>query len=239
MVKAHKEWTVLEHGPIEKLTENLWRVEGACPGMSIRRAMTIAKMKDGRLVLHDAIALAEAAMKEVEAWGTPAFLVVGNGWHRLDAPAYKLRYPDLTIFAPKGSRAKVEEVIPVAGTYEDFPGDDVVRLETLRGIKGMEGVMTVRSPDGVTVILDDVVFNMKSKPSDAMGWLITSLFGSAPGPRVSRLFKMLAIDDKKELKNDLDRLAATPDLRRVIVSHGAVATGADASTALRAAAGRL
>ena len=239
MAKAHAEWTVLEHGPIEKLTENLWWVEGAVPGMSLRRAMTIAKMKDGRLVLHDAIALNEPSMKEIEAWGVPAFLVVGNGWHRLDAPAYKRRYPELQIIVPKGSRAKVEEVLAVNGTYEDFPSDDAVRLESLRGVKGMEGVMTVRSPDGVTVVLDDVVFNMPKKPGDAMGWLITSLFGSAPGPRVSRLFKMLAIDDKRGLRSDLDRLAAMPDLRRVIVSHGAVATGAEASTALRAAAGDL
>ena len=120
--------------------------------------------------------------------------------------------------------------------YEDFPQDDTVRLETIAGVKKAEGVMVVRSEDGVTLVLNDVVFNMAEKPKDAVGWMVTSLFGSAPGPRVSRLFKMLAVSDKKALRADLERLASTPGLKRVIVAHGAVAQGADASGILRAAA---
>ncbi len=56
------EWRVLAHGPAEPLAENLWRVEGALPGMSLRRVMTVAKRTDGRLVVHSAIALEEGAM---------------------------------------------------------------------------------------------------------------------------------------------------------------------------------
>ena len=239
MPKAHTEWTVLQHGPIEKLADNLWRVEGTLPGMSLHRVMTIAKRKDGTLVVHNAIALDADSMRELDAWGTPGYLVVPNGFHRLDAAAFKKRYAAVKVFAPKGSRAKVQEVVAVDGAYEDYPPDDTVRLEPLPGVKGMEGAMIVRSSDGVTVVLNDVVFNMPKKPSDAVGWLVTSLFGSAPGPRVSRLFKMLVIDDRNGLRGALDRLASTPDLRRLIVSHGAVASGAEASTALRAAAGYL
>src|SRR5690242_7905964 len=107
MTKTADAWTVIEHGPIEKLSENLWRVEGALPRMSLRRVMTAARMFDGRLVLHSAIALEESAMKELEAWGTPSFLVVPNAYHRRDAPGYKRRYPNITVLAPRGSRAKV------------------------------------------------------------------------------------------------------------------------------------
>jgi hypothetical protein len=238
MAKAHAQWTVLEHGPIEKLGDNLWRVEGAVPRMSLRRVMTIARLEDGRLVIHNGIALAEPAQREVEAWGTPAFLIVPNGYHRLDAPAYKARHPAIEVLAPRGSRKKVEEVVAVDGTYEDFRQTEEVRLETLRGIRDAEGAMIVRSADGVTVVLNDVVFDMEV-PKDLVGRLIAKAFANAPGPRVSRLMKLLLIKDRRALREDLERLAALPGLTRLIVAHDKVSHGPRAAEALRAAAATL
>jgi len=231
-------WNVLPHGPIEPLAENLWRVKGALPGMSLERVMTIVRRSDGSLVLHSAIALEEAAMRELEALGNPAFLIVPNRWHRLDAPAYKKRYPALRVFGPRGGRKAIERVVRLDGTYEDFPQDDAVRIEPLRGVKDEEGVMVVRSRDGATVVLTDIVFNMDRK-RDLLGWLITSLFASAGGPRISRFGKLLLINDRDALRADLHRFADRPDLVRLIVAHEKVASGAEAASALREATGYL
>jgi hypothetical protein len=236
---SNNAWNVLPHGPIEKLAENLWRVEGSLPGMSLRRVMTIAKRADGRVVVHSAIALEEAAMKEMQALGKPSFLLVPNAFHRLDAPAFKKRYPDIVVLTPKGARAKVAAKVPVNGTYEDFPPDEAVRLETLQGVKGGEGAMFVRSVDGETIVLNDVLFNMQKKPSDPFGWFFTTIMGSAPGPRISRLFKLVAVNDKNALREDLVRLSSTPNLVRVIVAHGEMAKGPEASKAIRAGAAYL
>src|SRR5690606_38404698 len=81
-----------EHGPLERLEDNLWRVEGALPNMALRRVMTVVRMADGRLVIHSAIALPDELMAQIEAWGRPSYLLVPNAYHRLDAPAYKARY---------------------------------------------------------------------------------------------------------------------------------------------------
>ena len=222
MSNTNGEWKVLAHGPIERLAENLWWVQGALPGMSLKRTMAVARMHDGRLVIHNGIAMQEPAMREVEAFGTPAFLIVPNGAHRLDAPAYKRRYPNLTVLAPKGARAKVAEKVQVDGTYEDLPQDDSVRLEMLHGVGDSEGAMLIRSPDGTTVVLNDAVFN-------------TTLLGSAPGPRISRLAKLVFIKDKAALRGDLERYAAIPDLVRLVVAHEKVAQGLDARAALQKA----
>ncbi len=236
MAAAHETWKVLRHGPIEKLADNLWRVTGALPGMSLERTMVIARLRSGELVIHNAIAMDEGPMKEIEAWGTPAYLVVPNGGHRLDAPAFKRRYPGVRVVAPQGSRAKVEQVVAVDLDYEGFPtDDDTVRLETLRGVAASEGVMLVRSDDGVTVVLNDVMFNMDTK-KDFLGWFFTTVMGSAPGPRVSRLAKLVYVKDKKALRAEFERLAETPDLVRVIVAHEKVAHGTEAAAALRQAA---
>jgi hypothetical protein len=36
--KNEDDWKVLPHGPIEKLSENLWCVHGSLKGMSLNRA---------------------------------------------------------------------------------------------------------------------------------------------------------------------------------------------------------
>ncbi|HET9956689.1 MAG TPA: hypothetical protein VFQ61_19470 [Polyangiaceae bacterium] len=235
MAKAHTEWTVLPHESLEKLADNLWWVRGSLKGMSLKRTMVIARLADGRLVIHNGIALDEPSMKQLEAWGNPSFLVVPSGVHRLDAPAFKKRYPGLRVIAPRGARAQIEQVLPVDLNYDEFPADDAVRFENLQGVGNSEGVMIVNSSDGASVVLNDVVFNMDRK-RDLLGFLFTTVMGSAPGPRVSRLGKLLLVKDKAALRADLERLAALPNLQRLIVAHEKVASGPEASDALRRAA---
>lgn len=238
MGKAFEDWKPLAHETLLRLAENLHWVRGSIPGMSLKRVMTIARLEDGGLVLHSAIALEEAAQKQLEALGEPRFLIVPNPGHRLDAPAYKKRYPKLSVFAPKGAREKVSEVVAVAGSYEDFPQSNAVRFETLNGVAEMEGAMLVRSSDGTSVVLNDVMFNMDRK-KDPLGFFFTTLLGSAPGPRVSRLAKLVYVKDKRALRADFERFAAIPDLVRVIVAHEKIASGAEAKAALLKAASYL
>jgi hypothetical protein len=197
--------------------------------------MVVVRLSGGRLLIHNGIALDEAGMAEIERFGTPTFLVVPSGAHRLDALAYKNRYPTLHVLAPSGARQKVEQMVPVDGVYEDFPNDDSARFERLNGVNDSEGALIVRSPDGVSVVLNDCMFNMDTK-RDPLGWFFTTVFGSAPGPRVSRLAKLAIIKDKRALRADFERLAALPALTRVIVAHEKVASGADARAALLEAA---
>src|SRR6266702_2370426 len=94
-------WTVLPHGPLEKLEPNLWAVEGTIrmPAGELSRRMCIARLGDGRLLLMNGVPLREEAMREVEAFGKPSFLLVPNGYHRLGIAAFKQRYPQLRVLA--------------------------------------------------------------------------------------------------------------------------------------------
>lgn len=232
-VKA--EWIVRPHGQLEQLAENLWWTWGSLPGMSLKRSMVVAKRRDGDLVIHNAIALDQAGMRELEAIGEPRYLIVPNAGHRLDAPAFKKRYPKIQVFAPRGGRDAVEKMVKVDGIYEDFPADDDVSLEMLHGVGDAEGAMIVRSDDGITVVLNDAVFNMDRK-RDPLGFIFTTLLGSAPGPRISRLVKLFYVKDRKALREDLERFAEHPDLVRLVVAHEKVAKGPDAASALKTAA---
>jgi len=105
-------WTVLPHQPIEKLQENLWTVEASLPQGPLRRRMGIARLGDGQLVFFNAIALDDASMKQIEAWGKPAFALTANGFHRLDLGSYKARYPGLRVLAAPAARKRIGQMPP-------------------------------------------------------------------------------------------------------------------------------
>jgi hypothetical protein len=232
------DWKVLPHEPIRKLADNLWWVRGTLPGMSLKRTMTVVRLSDGKLLIHSAIAMEPAAQAELEKLGEPSYLIVPNPGHRLDAAAYKRRYPRLRTFAPRGARAKVERIVPVDATSDEFPENDSVRFDALHGIAETEDAMIVSSPDGTSVVLCDSMFNMDRK-KDPLGFFFTTILGSAPGPRVSRLAKLVYIKDKAALRADFLRLAELPGLVRVIVAHEKIASGPEARAALIQASGYL
>src|SRR5690348_2523226 len=100
MAKVHSSWKVLPHGPIEKLSERVWRVEGALPNMPMKRVMTIAKRSDGGLVIHNGICVAEKELVEISGWGRVAAIAVPNGYHRLDARVFHDKFPTARIICP-------------------------------------------------------------------------------------------------------------------------------------------
>jgi hypothetical protein len=131
---GHGAWVVLPHGKLEQLAENLWWTWGSVPRISLRRSMVVARRRDGRLVIHNAIALDDAGMKELEALGKVGDIIVPNASHRLDAPAFKRRFPKAQVFTPRGARKAAEKVVKVDGIDEDFPPDPDVRLEMLHRV---------------------------------------------------------------------------------------------------------
>jgi hypothetical protein len=98
-----------------------------------------------------------------------------------------------------------------------------------------EGSLIAKSSDGITLVLNDCMFNMDRK-RDPLGFFFTTLMGSAPGPRVSRLAKLVFIKEKKALRADFERYADLPNLVRVIVAHEKVASGTEARSSLLQAA---
>lgn len=230
-------WRVLPHGPLEQLEDDLWRVEASLPNMPLKRCMVLTRLASGGLVVHNGVAVDDAVRAAMEALGPPELLIVPNGWHRLDAAAFKARYPGLRVLCPAGARPRVQKAVPVDDSYAAFPEDARVRLHTLDGVGEREGVLEVRhARGGATLVFNDAVFNQPHLP----GWFgrIYRWMGSSGGPRVTPLGKLALVKDRRAFRAHLERLAATPGLKRIIVAHGAPIEG-DAAGCLRAIAARL
>ncbi len=220
------DWHVLAHDPMAQYADNLWRVVGDVPNMALRRAMTVARLPDRGLVLHSAIAMDDAGMKALTGLGEPAWLVVPNGWHRMDAARYKARFPALKVICPPDARDAVAKVVAVDCTYDDKPKLDdagTVCFETWGGKKRMEGAMVVRSGDGVTLVMCDSLFNLP----DGEGffwWFYGKVMGATGGPRVTPITRMFLTlgGGKKPYKQWLADKAAKGGIVRVIPGHGDV-----------------
>ncbi|MCC7386442.1 MAG: hypothetical protein IT384_31680 [Deltaproteobacteria bacterium] len=206
------------HGPIEKLSPRVWRVEGEVPRFPLKRVMTVVRLSDERLLVHSAIVLEERAMQEIDAWGEVGFIVAPSRSHRLGAGPFKQRYPKAKVLCPPAARRKVAQVVPVDGVLADFPTDERVRLELLDGTAAQEGVLIVHDDAGTTLVFNDCIFNMPH-PSGLIGWVLRYLTASSGGPRISRVSRLVLIKDRRAFSAHLSRLAAIPDLVRVIVSH--------------------
>ena len=220
MTETPSGWKVLPHGELSEIEENILTVTGTIqmPLVQLPRRMTVVRLLDARLVVWSAIALDEAGMRRIEAWGEPAWLVVPNDHHRLDAGAWKRRYPQLRVVAPDGARRKIEEAVPVDTTAPRF-GDPNVRFVIVPGTRGHEAALVVENGSGTTLVLNDIVANIRDAKGFG-GWLLGLMGFAGDEPHVPRPVALMMIDDKAALRAQLLEWAGIVSLRRILVSHG-------------------
>ena len=137
---------------MKTVDDRIVTVEGEIPMPlgNFPRRMTVVGLSRNRSVIFSAIAVDEAAMREVEAVGKPAFLIVPNGHHRLDAAAWKKRYPKIKVLCPPGAKDKVGEAVPVDST-DDILGEKDVDFVIVAGTGGAEAALVVRRERGTTL----------------------------------------------------------------------------------------
>lgn len=223
MPKFHTRWTVYPHGPLQRIDRGLFCVDGEIrmPFGKFPRRMTIVVLGDGRTVVFSPVALHEPAMREIEKLGAPAFMIVPNGFHRLDSRIWRERYPQTKVICPPGAKSRVEEAVAVDATT-DVLGDTGVEFVIVPGMGEGESALIVRRDGRATLVLNDVISNVRH-PKGVGANIMARLFGfGVHGPRMAREVKWLFVRDKKALAARLRDWAAMPDLARIIPSHGEI-----------------
>ena len=216
MTAPFKEWTVLPHGRLTRVNERIVTVVGdlKMPLLDLPRRMTVVRLRSGDLAIFSAIALREPDMAELEALGRPAFLIVPSVRHRLDAPGYAQRFPNMTVVAPRAGAEKIAEVVRVGTTTPDF-GDPTVRYFEVAADSALE----VDADDGLTIIVNDLIGDIHGE-SGVGGWLLKVMGFAGDDPHVPGPVKLLLGKHKSEVAQRFRRWAEREDLRRIIVSHG-------------------
>lgn len=238
MTAPFKTWTVQPHGDLIQVNDRILTVVGEIhmPIGNFPRRMTVVRLANGDLIIYSAVALDDAGMARIEAFGRPAFMVVPSERHRLDAPGFKARYPSIKVIAPTGAREKVQEVVPVDTSAPTFD-DATVRYVEVPGAKQTEAALEVTGEDGVSLIVNEIIGDIHDA-NGLRGWLLKLMGFAGEEPHVPAPVKMMFSKGKDELAAQLRRWADIPNLRRIIVSHGDI-IDADPQGALRKLAATL
>ena len=220
MTAVHQTWEVLPHGRVTAIDEGLLTVTGRIPLplVELERRMTVVRLRDGSTVIYSAVALSEEAMRKIEHLGTPRYLVVPGDAHRLDAKIYKERYPKLCVLTPPGARERVSKAVPVDATEADF-GDPDVRWHVVAGAGGHEAALLVRRASGTTIIVSDLIANLRRK-GGFEGWMLHVMGFGGDTPQVPTVERVLMVENKAQLRQQFLDWAEIADLRRIIMSHG-------------------
>ena len=220
MTRPSQNWKVLPHGKLTKLDDNLLTVIGELHvPMMLPRRMTVVRLTDSRLVIFSAIALNAKEMAILKGFGLPAFLIVPSDKHRLDAKAWKLRFPSIQVIAPEGSRTGVQKRVPVDTVAPAFD-DPNVQFFTVPGTGEKEAALLVHSTNGTTLVLNDLVGNIHNE-SGVGGWLLRKAGFAGDQPQIPRVVKRMLIKDSEALRAQLLQLSEIETLTRILVSHGA------------------
>ena len=213
-------WKVLPHGALAPVDSNLWTVTGTIkmPVGEFERRMSVARLRDGGLVVWSAIALDEDEMARLEAWGRVAWLVIPGDDHRLDAKIWLERYPATHVAAPAGAREKALEVVPIESTSPDF-GDTNVQWVTVPGTREHEAALVIRGAKGTTIVVNDLIANIRHEHGFT-GWMLRMMGFAGDEPNIPGVRRLAMVKDSNALADQLLEWSGIADLRCVLVSHG-------------------
>ncbi|KND00511.1 uncharacterized protein SPPG_04823 [Spizellomyces punctatus DAOM BR117] len=150
---------VQPHGPLEKVTDGLWIVTGIVPGSNMPRIMPVYRPPNSTsLLLYSVLCADESTMAEIDALGTVTHIYIPCSWHTIDAAAYKTRYPNAKLIAPRASLPRIKDKVKaeVQAAEDLFPAwthsDDVTPV----GHGTMEQCVRLVAPQGVSSEFDEV-----------------------------------------------------------------------------------
>ena len=202
------------------LADNLWEIRGDWKN-KLGRRMTIVRMINGSIFIHNAIRLNPTEMNWIKTLGDIKYIVAPNIFHCSDAGWMMEQFPNATLYVPLKKVSDFEQLgFSPKNVNSDFPNELSAELGCfpMHGTK-MEEAAFIHHPSK-TLILCDLAFNMANVFSGfekvIMNW---NKVGIRFGP--SRLTKLLFTKNTKDLIQSY-KILLSQDFDRVIVNHGEV-----------------
>jgi len=198
--------------PPRQLADGLWEITGSWKN-KLGRRMTVMRLDDGTLVIHNSIQLEETELDWLRSLGTVAFIIGPNTFHCSDADWMHQRFPEARLYVPQKVLPKFPKALDL---NSDFPKLNGLLCLPMRGTRMQESAFW--HPSTSTLVLTDTAFNMppvfRGLEKKLMDW---NKVGGRFGP--SRLTRLLFASDVHALLDSYRRLAQLP-LTRIIVNHG-------------------
>ncbi len=198
-----------------RITDNLWVIDGDFShGMG--RRMTVIKMANENLLVHNAIKLRPDSLTWLNTLGQVATIMIPNAFHAVDALWFSEQYPEATIYAPKKKQQMLSDAERTHKPLEEFPQSADFESIYIEGTVAQE-IALLHKPSR-SLILTDMAFNLMHIDG-FMTKLFASLFNINGRFGPSRLMKWAFVKDKQRFYHSI-RAVFDLDFDRVIVNHG-------------------
>jgi len=202
----------------QELAPNLWEIKAQWSN-KLGRRMTVIRLGDKRLVVHNPIELAPKEISWLESLGTVSSIVAPNIFHCSDAGWMAKEFPEATLFVPAKKIATFRKKgFNPKDLNVDFRDCPELLCIPMQGA-WVEEAAFLHKPSR-TLILCDLAFNMADLFTGfekvVMKW---NKVGGRFGP--SRLTRLLFANDPRQLASSYRRLLGL-DFDRVVVNHGDV-----------------
>ena len=212
---------VYPHGRWRELLPGLWIIRGKI-GAPLYRNMVVVRLPSNDLVIHSAVALDDVGMAELDSIGRPAYVIVPNAQHQMDAPFYGPRYPGLRMICPEAARLEIRPVATIVATAEEvLPGLGFV-LHPVPGSKAKEYVYEYALPSSDRIlIINDMIWGPNATPDNLGGRLMNMLLvGFHDRYGIARVYRRRMVTDMPALKRFIAGLSTVAGLKLVTISHG-------------------
>ena len=206
-------------------------------GPGIANALAIP-VEGGFAVVSPPCNAPDTMFTELEKHGPVRALIAPNAFHSLGLAPWKARYPDVPIFAPAQSIARLEKSTKLTGIrpvadMQSMLGDGLEIIDMPYYRTG-EVLVRWRIEGGYAWYVTDVIFNMPKVPPGPFG-LVMRWTRSAPGLRRNALAGLFMVKNKRSLYGWLAEQAEKTPPTLVVPCHGELERPADPAAAIKAA----
>jgi len=204
---------------MQPVAENLWiqHYPLSMLGGHQGRVVTIIRLASGKLIIHSTGPFTAADVADINALGTPGWLVDSMLRHDTFAKEGRAAFPGIPYLAPDGFSAganiTTQPLLPAPPEW-----NPEVRVLLVDGMPKAQEHVVLHAPSR-TLIVADLVFNF----AESTGWtsfMRQTLMGVKESPDSARLYP-LQIKDRPAYDRSIRELL-TWDFDRIIVGHNAV-----------------
>jgi hypothetical protein len=153
------------YGPLREVYENVFCRDGEWYGSKFRRRMTVIRLPDGKLWVHNPFALDDEDVRGLMQLGEVAHVVAPSTFHCSELEDFLSEFPQAMGFAPDSILKKMKKGFSIVPTETGYPAElnSAVTRIALDGTRMDESAFF--HPKSRTLVVADLIFNLRAEIS--------------------------------------------------------------------------